>query len=129
MCIRDSAEGIGLAPDGTVSEGAGENIFIVKDGALLTPGLAHSVLGGLTRDAVMKLAHDLGIEVRESSVPRLSLIHISFAEETETDLFGEQAVLCGGATELVVKGYEDVYKRQTCARAPARRQPRPCPSS
>jgi branched-chain amino acid aminotransferase len=64
------AEGIGLAPDGTVSEGAGENIFIVKDGALLTPGLAHSVLGGLTRDAVMKLAHDLGIEVRESSVPR-----------------------------------------------------------
>jgi branched-chain amino acid aminotransferase len=64
------AEGIGLAPDGTVSEGAGENIFIVKDGVLLTPNLAHSVLSGLTRDTVIKLAGVLGIEVRETSIPR-----------------------------------------------------------
>jgi branched-chain amino acid aminotransferase len=64
------AEGIGLAPDGTVSEGAGENIFIVKDGVLLTPNLAHSVLGGLTRDTVMVLAKQLEIEVREISIPR-----------------------------------------------------------
>ena len=49
------AEGIGLAPDGTVSEGAGENLFLVKDGVLMTPSLAHSVLGGITRDTVMKL--------------------------------------------------------------------------
>jgi branched-chain amino acid aminotransferase len=46
------AEGIGLAPDGTVSEGAGENIFVVKDGEILTPGLSHSVLGGITRHSV-----------------------------------------------------------------------------
>ena len=64
------AEGIGLSPDGTVSEGAGENIFLVKDGVLLTPNLAHSVLGGLTRDAVMTLARQIGIEVRETSIPR-----------------------------------------------------------
>jgi branched-chain amino acid aminotransferase len=64
------AEGIGLAPDGTVSEGAGENIFIVKDGALLTPDLSHSVLGGLTRHTVMTLARQQGLEVRETSVPR-----------------------------------------------------------
>jgi branched-chain amino acid aminotransferase len=64
------AEGIGLAPDGTVSEGAGENLFIVKDGVLLTPNLAHSVLGGITRDTVMRLARERGIEVRESSIPR-----------------------------------------------------------
>jgi branched-chain amino acid aminotransferase len=64
------AEGIGLAPDGTVSEGAGENLFLVKDGVLLTPSLAHSVLGGITRDTVMKLARTLGLEVREMSVPR-----------------------------------------------------------
>jgi branched-chain amino acid aminotransferase len=64
------AEGIGLATDGTVSEGAGENLFIVKDGALLTPALAHSVLGGITRDTVMRLARHLGLEVRESAVPR-----------------------------------------------------------
>jgi branched-chain amino acid aminotransferase len=64
------AEGIGLAPDGTVSEGAGENIFVVKDGVLLTPALAHSVLGGITRDCVIKLARAQGLEVRECAIPR-----------------------------------------------------------
>jgi branched-chain amino acid aminotransferase len=64
------AEGIGLAPDGMLSEGSGENLFLVKDGVLLTPALAHSVLGGLTRDAVMRLARERGIEVRECALPR-----------------------------------------------------------
>jgi branched-chain amino acid aminotransferase len=64
------AEGIGLAPDGTVSEGAGENLFVVKNGVLLTPSLAHSVLSGITRDTVIRLAQERGIEVRESAVPR-----------------------------------------------------------
>jgi branched-chain amino acid aminotransferase len=63
-------EGIGLAPDGTVSEGAGENLFVVKDGVLLTPNLSHSVLGGITRDTVMKLARELSIPVSETSIPR-----------------------------------------------------------
>ena len=64
------AEGIGLAPDGMVSEGAGENLFLVKDGVLFTPGLAHSVLSGITRDTVMRLARERGIEIRETSIPR-----------------------------------------------------------
>jgi branched-chain amino acid aminotransferase len=64
------AEGIGLAPDGTLSEGSGENLFLVKDGVLLTPALAHSVLGGLTRDTVMRLARERGLEVRECAIPR-----------------------------------------------------------
>jgi branched-chain amino acid aminotransferase len=64
------AEGIGLSSDGTLSEGSGENLFLVKDGVLLTPGLSHSVLGGLTRDAVMRLARERGIEVREAALPR-----------------------------------------------------------
>ena len=64
------AEGIGLAPDGTVSEGAGENLFIVKDGVILTPGLAHSALAGITRDTVIRLARERGYEVKESSIPR-----------------------------------------------------------
>jgi branched-chain amino acid aminotransferase len=64
------AEGIGLAPDGTVSEGAGENLFVIRDGVIHTPGFAHSVLGGITRDTVIRLAHDRGFEVRESSIPR-----------------------------------------------------------
>ena len=64
------AEGIGLGTDGTVSEGSGENLFIVKDGVLLTPAIAHSVLGGLTRDTIIRLAKERGIEVRECSIPR-----------------------------------------------------------
>jgi len=64
------AEGIGLSPDGTLSEGSGENLFLVKDGVLLTPALAHSVLGGLTRDSVIRLARERGIEVREMAIPR-----------------------------------------------------------
>jgi branched-chain amino acid aminotransferase len=64
------AEGIGLSPDGTLSEGSGENLFLVKDGVLLTPALAHSVLGGITRDTVIRLARERGIEVREAALPR-----------------------------------------------------------
>ena len=64
------AEGIGLSPDGMVSEGSGENIFVIKDAVLLTPSLSHSVLGGITRDTVMRLARERGIEVRECSIPR-----------------------------------------------------------
>jgi len=64
------AEGIGLSPDGLVSEGAGENLFLIRDGIIYTPGLAHSALSGITRDSVIRLARDLGYEVRESSIPR-----------------------------------------------------------
>jgi len=64
------AEGIGLTTDGNLSEGSGENLFLVKDGVLLTPALAHSVLGGLTRDTVMRLARERGLEVRECAIPR-----------------------------------------------------------
>lgn len=64
------AEGIALATDGTVSEGAGENLFAVRDGRLLTPPSASSILTGITRDTVIKLAARLGIAVIEQSMPR-----------------------------------------------------------
>jgi branched-chain amino acid aminotransferase len=64
------AEGIGLAVDGTVSEGAGENLFVIRDGILYTPGFAHAGLSGITRDSVIRLARDLGHEVREAAIPR-----------------------------------------------------------
>jgi len=67
---RGFAEGIALAADGTVSEGAGENLFLVRDGVLLTPPGAASILLGITRDSVMVLARELGIEVREQVLPR-----------------------------------------------------------
>jgi branched-chain amino acid aminotransferase len=63
-------EGIGLGVDGRLSEGAGENLFIVRDGRILTPTAASSILMGITRDTVMQLARDQGVEVVEQSLPR-----------------------------------------------------------
>ena len=54
------SEGIALDVYGNVSEGSGQNIFIVRDGALYTPPLSASVLGGITRDSIITLARDLG---------------------------------------------------------------------
>ena len=67
------AEGIALATDGTVSEGAGENLFVIKDGKIVTPSATSSILNGITRDTVIKLAARLGMEVLERSIPRESL--------------------------------------------------------
>jgi branched-chain amino acid aminotransferase len=64
------AEGIALDDAGYVSEGSGENIFLVRDGRIHTPPLGASVLPGITRDSVIRLAHDLGIPLTESLVPR-----------------------------------------------------------
>lgn len=63
-------EGIALDATGYVSEGSGENIFLVLDGKLLTPPLGASILPGITRDSVMKIAADLGYEVSEQLIPR-----------------------------------------------------------
>jgi len=64
------SEGIALDTAGYVSEGSGENIFVVRDGRILTPPLGASVLPGITRDSVLRLAHDLEIPVTEGVVPR-----------------------------------------------------------
>jgi branched-chain amino acid aminotransferase len=62
-------EALLLDTEGYVSEGAGENIFIVRDGVLYTPDLA-SCLDGITRDAVLRIARDEGIEIREKRITR-----------------------------------------------------------
>jgi branched-chain amino acid aminotransferase len=64
------AEGIALDSQGYVSEGSGENIFVVSRGRLITPPLVSSVLPGITRDSVLALAHRLGIPVEEKVLPR-----------------------------------------------------------
>jgi branched-chain amino acid aminotransferase len=64
------AEGIALDASGFVSEGSGENVFLVTNGRILTPPLASSVLAGITRSCVLTLARDLGDEVREERIPR-----------------------------------------------------------
>jgi branched-chain amino acid aminotransferase len=66
-------EGILLDSKGMVSEGAGENIFMVKDGNLYTPPLSSSVLDGITRDAVIKIAGSLKLGVIETEIPREQL--------------------------------------------------------
>src|SRR5438067_63092 len=68
--INGYSEGIALDANGYVSEGSGENIFLVRDGKILTPPLGASVLPGITRDSVMRLAQDLEIPVTETIVPR-----------------------------------------------------------
>jgi branched-chain amino acid aminotransferase len=67
---RGMAEGITLDIHGTVSEGSGENIFLVYDGAIYTPPLSSSVLGGITRRYVMILAKEFGYEIKEQTLPR-----------------------------------------------------------
>jgi branched-chain amino acid aminotransferase len=66
-------EGIALGPSGLVSEGSGQNLFLVRDGVVATPFLDGTSLAGITRTAVMAIAGDLGYGVREQDVPRESL--------------------------------------------------------
>ncbi len=64
------AEGIGLSHDGTVSEGAGENLFVIVKDRIYTPPAASSILAGITRDTITTLAGKLGFEVIEQALPR-----------------------------------------------------------
>lgn len=64
------AEAIALSPGGTVSEGSGQNVFLVMDGALVTTPLDGSLLGGITRDSIIRLAQRDGLTVREQVIPR-----------------------------------------------------------
>ena len=68
--VNGYAEGIALDEAGYVSEGSGENVFLVRDGKIVTPPLGASVLPGITRDAVVELARWLGIPIVETIVPR-----------------------------------------------------------
>jgi branched-chain amino acid aminotransferase len=70
------SEGIALDPNGLVSEGSGENIFLVRNGVVFTPPLASSILEGITRDTVLRLLQDQQIEVREQALPR-ELLYIA----------------------------------------------------
>ncbi len=66
-------EGIALGSNGLLSEGAGENLFLVKKGKLLTPPSSAGILAGITRDSVLSLAADLGLPVEERDLPREAL--------------------------------------------------------
>ncbi|HBE84117.1 MAG: branched-chain amino acid transaminase [Blastocatellia bacterium] len=67
------SEGIALDDRGMVSEGSGENLFIVNGGKLITPPLGASILPGITRDSVIQIAREMGIEVVETTIQRAAL--------------------------------------------------------
>jgi branched-chain amino acid aminotransferase len=81
-------EAILLDLNGMVAEGSGENLFIVKDGRLITPPLSSAILPGITRDTVLALAREEGISVLEQSFPRDAL------------LLADEAFLTGTAAEI-----------------------------
>ncbi len=81
-------EAILLSPEGTVADGSGENIFVVRDGVLYTPDLATGILPGITRDTVTQIAQDLGYTVVEKSIIR-------------SDLYlAAEVFMCGTAAEV-----------------------------
>ncbi|KGJ88110.1 branched-chain amino acid transaminase [Thalassotalea sp. ND16A] len=82
-------EGIALDVNNYVSEGAGQNLFLVRKGIIYTPPGSCSILSGLTRDTVITLANDLGYEVREELIAR------------ETLYLADEFFMCGTATEIV----------------------------
>jgi branched-chain amino acid aminotransferase len=81
-------EAILLTPEGTVADGSGENIFVVRDGVIYTPDLATGILPGITRDTVTPIAQDLGYNVVEKAVIR-------------SDLYlADEVFMCGTAAEV-----------------------------
>ena len=71
--LNGFAEGIALDDRGYVSEGSGENIFLVSNGVVNTPPLSSSVLPGITRDSVIQICQELGITIKERSIQRAAL--------------------------------------------------------
>lgn len=82
------AEGIALDESGLLSEGSGQNLFLIRDNIVYTPSLASSVLEGITRNTVLQLTRDLGFEVREQPLPREFLY------------LADEAFFCGTAVEI-----------------------------
>ena len=68
--VEGYSEGIALDSFGFVSEGSGQNVFLVRDGVVYTPPLTASILPGITRDSVITISRDLGYRVREEMIPR-----------------------------------------------------------
>ena len=114
------AEAIALGPDGTVSEGSGQNLFVVRDGELITPPITGGNLMGLTRGCVMALAAEYGIPVRVQAIPR-ELLYIAdelFFTGTATEVMPirslDHIVIGSGGggrgpiTERLQRAYHDI---------------------
>jgi len=119
--IKDGyAEGIALDADGYLSEGSGENLFLVKDDTLITPPLVSSVLPGITRDTVIALARRQGIPVVEQMMPRemLYIVDEAFLSGTAAEITPIRSVdkvtvgrgKRGPVTEALQRAFFDVIE-------------------
>ena len=104
--VEGYSEAIALDHAGLVSEGSGQNVFIVRDGIIFTPPTSSSVLGGITRDSVMTIARDQGFEVREQALPREMLY------------LADEAFFAGTAVEVTPIRSVDKIKVGTGTRGP-----------
>lgn len=108
--LNGYAEGIMLSTSGYVAEGSGENLFVVTDGKLYTAPVGMSILPGITRDAVVTIARDLGYEVEEKSIPREALI------------LADELFFTGTAAEVTPVRSVDKYKIGSGTRGPITKQ-------
>jgi branched-chain amino acid aminotransferase len=108
--LNGYAEGIALDAEGYISEGSGENIFIVKEGTVMTPPLHSTILPGITRDSVIKICQKLGISVLERPIPR-EMLYVA-----------DEAFLTGTAAEITPIRSVDKIKVGSGRRGPITEQ-------
>ncbi|HEX4677774.1 MAG TPA: aminotransferase class IV, partial [Gaiellaceae bacterium] len=110
-------EAILLTPEGTVADGSGENIFVVKNGVIYTPDLASGILPGITRDTVTQIAQDLGHTVLEKALIRSDLYLAdevfmtgTAAEVTPLRSVDDHEIGVGEITLAIQKAYLDTVR-------------------
>jgi branched-chain amino acid aminotransferase len=113
-------EAILLTPEGTVADGSGENIFVVRNGVIYTPDLSSGILPGITRDTVTQIAQDLGYSVVEKSLIRSDLYLAdevfmcgTAAEVTPLSSVDDHEIGVGEITRAIQKAYLDTVRGQS----------------
>ena len=86
--VEGYSEGIAINPDGNLSEGSGQNLFVIRKDVVYTPPLSASVLPGITRDTIMTIAGEMGFEVKEQDLPR-EMLYVA-----------DEVFFCGTAAEI-----------------------------
>ncbi len=124
--VNGYVEGIALDANGYVSEGSGENLFVVQDGVVITPPLAASVLPGITRRTILTLCDDLKIPVAEQMIPRemLYIADEAFFSGTAAEITPLRSVdripVAGGSRGPITKKLQDEFYALTSGAKPDR---------
>jgi len=122
---RRAQEGLYVSADGFVAEGTTSNLFVVRRGTLLTPPATGTVLGGVTRDLVLRLARRAGVRVRESRLAAAALAHADeiFVTASTIEILPvvrlDAATIGGGRPGPVTRALQDRYRahvQRACAR-------------